>query len=135
MPTTPSQDLAPPSSESERAVPQGPTPTDRLAVQIRNARLIVYGYSLQAEQSLNAFMKRAFTMEKDFTQTVASLAPPADSNEAVVPGAIYILVATLAGTIVSRNRGIILRTAVPLAFGTTAAYAALPLTMRNVGQL
>ena len=74
-------------------------------------------------------------MERDFTQTVASLAPPADSNEAVMPGVIYVLVATLAGSIVTRNRGIMLRTVVPLAFGTTAAYAALPLTMHNAGRL
>ena len=80
-------------------------------------------------------MRRAFAVEKDFTQTVASLAPPASSNEAVVPGVIYVLVATLAGSIVTRNRGIILRTTVPLAFGTTAAYAALPITTRNVGNL
>ena len=80
-------------------------------------------------------MKRAFAMERDFTQTIASLAPPAESNEAVMPGVIYVLVATLAGSIVSRNRGIVLRTMVPLAFGTTAAYAALPITMENVGEL
>lgn len=80
-------------------------------------------------------MKRAFALEKDFTQTVASLAPPTESNETVVPGLIYVLVATLAGSIVTRNRGIVLRTAIPLAFGTTAAYAALPITMRNVGEL
>lgn len=80
-------------------------------------------------------MKRVFALEKDFTQTVASLAPPADSHEAVMPGVIYVLVATLAGSIVSRNRGIVLRTAVPVAFGTTAAYAAIPITMRNVGNL
>lgn len=80
-------------------------------------------------------MKRAFTMEKDFTHTVASLAPPADSNEAVVPGLIYVFVATLAGSIVTRNRGVIFRAGVPLAFGATAAYAALPLTMRNVEDL
>ena len=80
-------------------------------------------------------MKRAFAVEKDFTQTVASLAPPADSDEAVMPGLIYVLVATLAGSIVTRNRGIILRTGVPLAFGTTAAYAAIPITMQNVGNL
>ena len=128
-PQNPEQTL--PASPKE----PGPTATDRLAVQIRHTRLALYGYSLEAEKSLNAFMKRAFTLERDFTQTVASLAPPADSNETVMPGLIYILVATLAGSIVTRNRGIILRTAVPIAFGTTAAYAALPVTMRNVGDL
>lgn len=41
----------------------------------------------------------------------------------------------MAGSIVSRNRGIILRTASPLAFGTVAAWTLLPVTMRNVSDL
>lgn len=38
----------------------------------------------------------------------------------------------MAGTIVSRNRGIFLRTLTPVAFGTAAAWYLLPVTMRNV---
>lgn len=77
-------------------------------------------------------MTRVLHLENDFTSTIASLAPPPQANEPLMPGFIYTLVATLAGSIVSRNRGILLRTAVPAAFGLTAAYAALPYTMHNV---
>jgi organizing structure protein 2 len=41
----------------------------------------------------------------------------------------------MAGSIISRNRGIILRTASPLAIGTVAAWTLLPVTMRNVSDL
>lgn len=42
------------------------------------------------------------------------------------------MVSAMAGSIVSRNRGIFLRTASPLTFGTVAAWTLLPVTMRNV---
>lgn len=80
-------------------------------------------------------MTRVLHFENDFTTTIASLAPPPQVNEPLMPGFIYTLVATLAGSIVSRNRGIILRTTVPAVFGISAAYAALPYTMRNVEEL
>jgi organizing structure protein 2 len=41
----------------------------------------------------------------------------------------------MAGSIVSRNRGVLLRTTTPLAFGTVAAWTLLPVTMRNVSDL
>lgn len=41
----------------------------------------------------------------------------------------------MAGSIVTRNRNILLRASVPAAIGLTTAYAVLPLTMRNVGDL
>ena len=45
------------------------------------------------------------------------------------------LVATLAGSIVSRNRGIFLRAATPLAVGITAGWMLIPVTMRNTSDL
>lgn len=52
-----------------------------------------------------------------------------------MPGAIYVLVAAMAGSIVTRNRNILLRASVPLAVGIGAGWAVLPVTMRNVGDL
>lgn len=52
-----------------------------------------------------------------------------------MPGAIYVLVAAMAGSIVSRNRNILLRTSVPLAVGLGAGWVVLPITMRNIGDL
>ena len=52
-----------------------------------------------------------------------------------MPGALYVLVAAMAGSILSRNRNIFLRATTPAAVGISAAYIALPYTMRNVGDL
>lgn len=41
----------------------------------------------------------------------------------------------MAGSIVSRNRNVLVRTAVPLAVGVGTAYVVLPITMQNVGSL
>jgi MICOS complex subunit MIC26 len=41
----------------------------------------------------------------------------------------------MAGSIITRNRNILLRATVPAAIGIGAAYAVLPITMRNVGDL
>lgn len=74
-------------------------------------------------------------MESSFTNTIASLAPPKESGERIMPGAIYVLVAAMAGSIVSRNRNILLRAATPLAVGIGAGWVVLPITMRNMGDL
>lgn len=73
--------------------------------------------------------------EHNFTSTIASLAPPKESNEKLLPGGIYVLVATMAGSILSRNRNIVLRAITPLVTGVTTAYYVVPHTTRNVGDL
>ncbi len=128
------------SSDSDSALavakkPRGPTPTDQLAVQIGKARLALYRYAVAAEDKVNDTMDRAFDLEQSFTTTLASLAPARTSGEKLMPGAIYVLVAAMAGSIVTRNRNVLLRAAVPLAFGVGAGWAVLPVTMRNVGDL
>lgn len=115
--------------------PRGPTPTDQLAVQIGKARLALYRSAVAAEDAVNATMDRAFDLEQSFTATLASLAPARGSGERLMPGAIYVLVAAMAGSIVTRNRNVLLRAAAPLAFGIGAGWAVLPVTMRNVGDL
>ena len=52
-----------------------------------------------------------------------------------MPGALYVLVAAMTGSIVSRNRNILLRATVPFAVGLGAAWVVLPATTRNVGDL
>ena len=52
-----------------------------------------------------------------------------------MPGALYILVASMAGSIISRNRNVLLRATTPAAVGVGAAYLVLPHTMQNVGDL
>lgn len=88
-----------------------------------------------AEDRANALLSRALENERTLTGTIASLAPPPQSNEHVLPGSMYVLVAGMGGSILSRNRGILLRTITPLTVGLGAAYVTLPITMRNVGDL
>lgn len=52
-----------------------------------------------------------------------------------MPGSLYVLVAAMAGSIVSRNRNIVLRAAAPLVVGIGAGWIVLPITMRNVSDL
>lgn len=106
--------------------------TDLLEEQVRRARLFLYAHSLAAENSFNDFLSRVLRVENAFTNTVASLAPSAESGERLMPGSVYVVVSAMAGSIVSRNRGIFLRGTTPLAFGTVAAWTLLPVTMRNV---
>ncbi|KAJ4365391.1 hypothetical protein N0V85_009255 [Neurospora sp. IMI 360204] len=115
--------------------PRGPTPTDRLAAQIRRARLFLYQQACVAEDAVNSGMSRAFDLEHSFTSTIAGLAPPRESGERLMPGLIYVLVSGMAGSIVARNRGVVLRGATPLAFGLGAAWTFLPVTMNNVSAL
>lgn len=118
-----------------RKQPRGPTPTDQLAVQIGKVRLALYRYAVAAEDKVNETMDCAFNLEQSFTKTLASLAPARESGEKLMPGAVYVLVAAMAGSIVTRNRNVLLRATVPLAFGVGAGWAVLPVTMRNVSDL
>jgi organizing structure protein 2 len=88
-----------------------------------------------AEDAVNGAMARAFALEESFTSTVASLAPPRESGEKLMPGLIYVLVAGMAGSIVARNRNVLLRGATPLALGLGAAWTVIPVTMGNVSGL
>ncbi|KAK4174978.1 apolipo protein O-domain-containing protein [Triangularia setosa] len=111
------------------------TPTDLLALRIRSARLYLYRHSCALEDAVNSSLSRAFDFEQSFTSTISGLAPDRASGEKLMPGAIYVLVAGMAGSIVARNRNVLLRTATPLALGITAAWTVLPVTMTNVSEL
>jgi len=123
------------SQPAEDSQSRGPTPTDRLAVQIGNARLALYKGAVAAEDAVNSAMDSAFDLEQSFTTTLANLAPSRESGEKLMPGAIYVLVAAMAGSIVTRNRNILLRASVPLAMGIGAGWTVLPVTSRNVADL
>ncbi|KAK5990336.1 MICOS subunit MIC26 [Cladobotryum mycophilum] len=135
LPIAPSP-VAPVLSQPEdEEKPRGPSPTDRLAVEIGKARLFLYDVAVAAEDKVNQTMDSAFNLEQSFTSTVASLAPSRESGEKLMPGAIYVLVAAMAGSIVTRNRTVLLRATVPFALGIGAGWTVLPITMRNVSDL
>lgn len=112
-----------------------PTPTDRLATQVRRCRTFIHINGRAAEDRVNQLMSAFLTQEQNFTSTIASLAPPPQTGERLLPGVLYVLVASMAGSIISRNRNILLRATTPAAVGIGAAYVVLPHTMKNVGSL
>jgi organizing structure protein 2 len=97
--------------------------------------MALYERATVAEDALNNTLTKVLKMEHNFTSTIRSLAPPKESGEKLFPGALYVLVSSMAGSILTRNRNIVLRATVPAAIGVGAAYAILPITMRNVGDL
>lgn len=119
----------------DAVAPRAPSPADRLATQIKRSRLFLHGYAVQAEDGVNRGMDRFMDAEHTFTSTIASLAPPKESNERLLPGSIYVLVATMAGSIISRNRNILIRAVTPLATGLITANYVIPRTTKNVGDL
>ncbi len=134
-PVAPTVPKPSPTSPVASPNPASPSPTDRLAAQVKKARLFVYDQSLAAENSINDALSWAFQKESNLSNTIASLAPKPETGEQLLPGGIYVLVATMAGSIVSRNRGIFLRATFPLAVGITAGWMLIPVTMRNTADL
>ena len=122
-----------PSGNTKKA--SSPTPTDRLATQIGKTRIFLYAHVAAAENKVNKLMDSAFDLESNFVDTVASLAPPRQSGEKLIPGSLYVLVAAMAGSIVARNRNAVLRASLPLAVGVGAGWVVLPITMRNISDL
>lgn len=90
---------------------------------------------MTAEDAVNNGMDRFMSAEHSFTSTIASLAPPKESNEKLLPGSIYVLVAAMAGSIISRNRNILIRFVTPIVTGVTTANYVVPRTTENVGNL
>lgn len=112
-----------------------PTPTDRLATHVGTARRFInVHYRLACERFDEAFTKY-LSYEHSVTRTVAGLAPPKDSPEKVLPGSIYVAIATMAAGIVTRRRLWPVRAVTPLLVGVGAAWYFVPETARNVGDL
>ena len=95
----------------------------------------MHRYAVAAEDAVNGGMDRFMDAEHSFTSTIASLAPPKESNEKLLPGGIYVLVAAMAGSIISRNRNILIRFVTPIITGVTTANYVVPRTTENVGNL
>ncbi|KAI1374048.1 apolipo protein O-domain-containing protein [Hypoxylon crocopeplum] len=131
---SPSSDTIP-QTPSPSQKPHRPTPTDRLAVEIGKARLFLYRYAAATEDTVNGVVDSAFHLERSFTSTIASLAPARETGEQLMPGLVYVLVASMAGSIATRNRNILLRATVPLVFGVSAGWLLIPVTMTNVTDL
>ncbi|TQS34474.1 hypothetical protein Golomagni_05140 [Golovinomyces magnicellulatus] len=115
--------------------PKYPTTTDRLALEIRKARLFLYSHVSLLEGKVNEVLDSAFHLEESFTSTIASLAPAPHTGEKLMPGTLYVVVAAMTGSIVARKSNILLRAMLPMATGITAGSFLLPVTFRNISDL
>lgn len=97
-------------------------------------RFINVHYRLACRKLDDAFSEY-LAYERSVTGTIASLAPPKGSPEKVLPGAIYVAVAAMAGSIVTRRRMWPIRAVTPLAVGVASAWYFVPETAKNVGDL
>lgn len=86
----------------------------------------------QGNEYIDEAFNKYLAVENSVTKTVADLKSP---QEDILPAGIYITVAALSGSILTRNRNILLRSALPLAFGVAAFSYFLPQTAQNTGSL
>lgn len=86
----------------------------------------------QGNQYIDEAFNKYLAVENSVTKTVAELKSP---QEDILPAGIYITVAALSGSILTRNRNILFRSALPLAFGVAAFSYFLPQTAHNTGAL
>ncbi|PWW75147.1 hypothetical protein C7212DRAFT_281090 [Tuber magnatum] len=112
-----------------------PTPTDRLAAEIRKARLFLHAHTVLLQKDIDIAFSKYLSYEHSITTTISSLAPPKSSEEKVVPGVLYVAVLTMAGSIIARNRMLPIRALTPVFVGIGAGWYFLPETTRNVADL
>ncbi|KAK9433341.1 apolipo protein O-domain-containing protein [Lipomyces doorenjongii] len=125
--------------EEKAAVPKSAPP-----IVIKQPPPVLESYVKSARESLSratqfilvhldVAMERYLSAESTVTTTVSELK---SEEEPLLPGAIYVLVATLTGSIVARKRNVVVRgLLVPGAFGVAAFAYFLPITYTNVGNL
>ncbi|KAI9658868.1 MAG: hypothetical protein M1829_006609 [Trizodia sp. TS-e1964] len=132
----PTEAQRPPATASRpTAVRNRPSVTEQLAQHIRRGRLFIHAHAVAAEDAVNNGLTQVLQTEASIASTIASLAPPPESGEKVTAGAAYIVVAGMAGSILSRNRNVLLRASFPLAVGVTTAWMVLPITTRRTADL
>src|SRR5437588_1176085 len=58
-----------------------PTPTDRLAAEIRKARLFLHAHTVLLQKHIDLAFSKYLSYEHSITSTISSLAPPKSSEE------------------------------------------------------
>lgn len=101
---------------------------ESLVSYVKQARLLVSDAADKTADFLRTTEDKLFRGERSVTKTMSSLH---DNHEDLLPNSIYVLVAFLSGSVVTRRRNILLRTIVPIAFGTAAFAYLLPRTFEN----
>ncbi|KAI8981445.1 apolipo protein O-domain-containing protein [Pilobolus umbonatus] len=85
----------------------------------------------EGKSYVNSWVQKYEELENKVTSTINNTI---DKNEEVFPNILYVGVAALAGTIIARNRNVVLRFLTSTALATGASYYLLPKTTQNVFQ-
>jgi len=101
----------------------------RLETVIAKTTKLLEDTTTKTQEEIHRLTDKWIGVENEVKATVRQTVEP---TEPILAGSIYTAVATLAGTIVVRNRGIVLRTLTPLAFATAGFAYFLPVTSRNL---
>ncbi|GBB90772.1 hypothetical protein RclHR1_17830005 [Rhizophagus clarus] len=103
----------------------------RLEKRIRQTRIQAIKASRDFEHKVHGTADKWIAMEQNTEKTIKEIVA---QDERLMPGALYISVAGLAGTIIARNRNILLRIASPLFFTIASSYYFLPKTSHNISK-
>lgn len=77
--------------------------------------------------------RKYYTHERKVTTTISNL--HSDRNEDLLPGFTYITIAAMSGSVLTRNKYMVLRLITPLLFGACCFSYVLPTTFKNTGNL
>ncbi|KAJ2959634.1 hypothetical protein NQZ79_g4908 [Umbelopsis isabellina] len=103
----------------------------RLEENIALAQKYVDNTVDEGKNQLNRVQSKLGQIENNIKRNIDNTIAP---GEYVMPNALYVGVAALAGTIVARNRNVVLRFATSTAFAVGTSYYLMPNTTRNIGQ-
>lgn len=96
------------------------------------ARSWLYGKTEIARTQIDSGLQKYLNVERSITSTVNEIR---SDKEDILPGGIYVLVSTLSGSIIARNRNFLIRGISPVVFGVVAFRFFLPETYSNTGKL
>ncbi len=109
-----------------------PEPPSALQQNITVARKFVVQKIKEADSGMRRAVDVWIGVEQDVERTIKEIAP---KHERLLPGAIYVAVTGMSGSILARNRSLPIRFFSPILLALFSAQLFLPETTGNVGKL
>lgn len=106
--------------------------SDSLEKYFGKGRSWLYGKTELGKQKVDKAFEKYINAEKSVTSLFSEIK---SEKEDILPGGIYVLVSTLSGSILARNRSFLVRGFMPVVFGAAAFRYFLPQTCNNTGKL
>lgn len=106
--------------------------SDFLEQYIGEGRSWLYGKTVKGREQVDGALQKYLNVERSVTSTIGEIK---SDTEDILPGGIYVLVSTLSGSILVRNRNFLVRGLAPVVFGVAAFRYFLPQTYDNTGKL